>query len=140
MDRETPNGEGARPDAQRRGEPEVSPMKRLNLGCGSRFHPAYLHVSDLAAAIMKLLTYRGSEKISNVSSGVGHSVLDIMSILQNLRGSLPEVIQKPERPYDVPVNVFDHSRLHKETGSLPVVSLEEGIAQTVAALKASRNS
>lgn len=36
-------------DAQRRGEPDLSPMKRLNLGCGSRFHPAWTNI-DFASA------------------------------------------------------------------------------------------
>jgi UDP-glucose 4-epimerase len=98
----------------------------------------YLHVEDLTAATLALLGYRGPHRIFNVSSGRGHSVLDIMAILRDQLGSLPEVVRKPTRGFDVPVNVLDSSRLHAETGWSPKVGLEEGIARTIAWLKTLR--
>ena len=98
----------------------------------------YLHVEDLTAATLALLGYRGPHRVFNVSSGRGHSVLDIISILRDQLGPLPEVVRKPTRGFDVPVNVLDSSRLHAETGWSPKVGLEEGIARTVAWLKTLR--
>ncbi|HEY3104438.1 MAG TPA: NAD-dependent epimerase/dehydratase family protein [Pyrinomonadaceae bacterium] len=111
--------------------------EQLELWGSGKVSRDYLHVSDLAAAMIKLSEYRGSERVFNVSSGVGHSVLEIIAILENLLGPLPDVVRQPERSYDVPVNVLDSSKLHKETGWRPLVSLEEGIARTVAAMKTS---
>jgi UDP-glucose 4-epimerase len=98
----------------------------------------YLHVEDMTAATLALLSYRGPHRIFNVSSGRGHSVLDIMAILRDQLGSLPEVVRKPTRGFDVPINVLDSSRLHAETGWSPKVGLEEGIARTIAWLKTVR--
>ena len=98
----------------------------------------YLHVDDLTAATLALLDYRGPHRVFNVSSGRGHSVLDIMAILRELLGSLPEVVRKPTRGFDVPANVLDSSRLRAETGWSPTVGLEEGIARAVAWLKTLR--
>lgn len=97
----------------------------------------YLHVSDMVAAVMRLISYRGTTKIFNVSSGVGHSVLDIIAILRSLLPNFPEVVRKPERGFDVPSNVLDSSKLRMETGWEPTVSLHEGIARTVEAMKQS---
>lgn len=98
----------------------------------------YLHIEDMTAATLALLNYHGPHRIFNVSSGRGHSVLDIIAILRDQLGSLPEVVRKPTRGFDVPVNVLDSSRLHAETGWSPKVGLEEGIARTIAWLKTLR--
>ncbi|HLL73727.1 MAG TPA: NAD-dependent epimerase/dehydratase family protein [Pyrinomonadaceae bacterium] len=98
----------------------------------------YLHVEDMTAAAVALLGYRGPHRIFNVSSGRGCSILDIIAILHDQLGSLPEIIRKPARSFDVPVNVLDSSRLHAETGWRPKVGLEEGIIRTIAWLKTLR--
>lgn len=109
MDRETPNGEGARPDTQRHGEPDVSPMKRLLYDQTVREFSGgkMAALSDERRAAQQRLCYRthrlGAQQLIETADcripTTGRAqTLCKLSILQNLRGSLPEVIQKPEGP------------------------------------------
>jgi UDP-glucose 4-epimerase len=91
----------------------------------------YLYVEDLVAATLALLDYRGPHQVFNVSSGVGHSVLDIVRLISDELGVTPEINYQPKRGFDVPVNVLDSSRLIAETGWRPHVGLEEGVARTI---------
>ncbi len=91
----------------------------------------YLYVDDLVAALLALLRYKGQHKVFNISSGVGHSVLDIVSILGDQLGSLPEIRHHPARGFDVPHNVLDSSRLRNETLWRPSVDLSTGVARTL---------
>ena len=91
----------------------------------------YLFIDDLVNGVMRLLSYAGPYRVFNISSGTGHSVLDIVSILRGQIDSLPEVAHLPDRGFDVPVNVLDSSRIAQETGWQPRVDLESGIMRTV---------
>ena len=91
----------------------------------------YLYIEDMVSAMMALLEYRGPECIFNVSSGAGHSVNDILGLLGNALGFAPRVTFKPDRGFDVPVNILDSTRLRQETEWQPKVSLEVGVARTV---------
>ena len=95
----------------------------------------YLYVEDMAASVVSLLDYAGGERVFNASSGEGRSVLDIIETLREQLGSLPEVVHKPVRGFDVPVNVLDSSRLRRATGWRPSVTLREGVARTLEWLK-----
>ncbi|HEY6187413.1 MAG TPA: NAD-dependent epimerase/dehydratase family protein [Pyrinomonadaceae bacterium] len=91
----------------------------------------YLHIEDLVSALAALVLYTGPHRVFNISSGVGRSVLDIIRILGDRLGFAPALIHKPDRGFDVPVNVLDSSRLHAETGWRPAIGLEDGIARTI---------
>ena len=96
----------------------------------------YLYVEDLTASVMSLVDYEGTGRVFNASSGEGHSVLDIIATLREQLGSLPEIVRKPVRGFDVPVNVLDSSRLRQATGWRSSVTLGEGVARTLEWLKA----
>ena len=95
----------------------------------------YLFIGDLVDAILKLLVYRGPFRIFNISSGTGHSVLDLIAVLSKEIDPLPRVEHRPGRGFDVPVNILDSSRLRQETGWRPVIGFEEGIRRTIQWLK-----
>jgi UDP-glucose 4-epimerase len=96
----------------------------------------YLHVEDLVAATLALVDYDGPERVFNVSSGRGQSVLDIVRIVGHQLGIKPEIVFQPARGFDVPVNVLDPSRLHDATAWRAAVPLEEGVARTIEWIKA----
>ena len=91
----------------------------------------YLHVEDLVSATLALLDYGGPHHVFNVSSGRGHSVLDIVRVVGEKLGIEPETVFRPARGFDVPVNVLDPSRLNAATGWRASVPLEEGVARTI---------
>lgn len=95
----------------------------------------YLFIDDLVSAFMKLLEYRGPAHVFNVSSGAGHSVLDVIAALRPHIEPFPEVVYLPARHFDVPVNILDSTRLQNETGWQPTVDFAEGIRRTVEWLK-----
>ncbi|HEY0376130.1 MAG TPA: NAD-dependent epimerase/dehydratase family protein [Pyrinomonadaceae bacterium] len=95
----------------------------------------YLHVEDLVSATLALADYDGPEHVFNVSSGVGHSVLDIVRVVGERLGIKPEIVFRPGRGFDVPVNVLDPSRLNAATGWRAAVPLEEGVARTIEWIK-----
>lgn len=95
----------------------------------------YLFIDDLVEAIRRLLSYSGLERIFNVSSGIGHSVLDVIDVLRKQIKPLPEVVHLPPRSFDVPVNILDSTRLRDETGWRPTIDFEEGIRRTIEWLK-----
>ena len=95
----------------------------------------YLFIDDLVSAIVKLLAYRGTFRVFNISSGAGHSVLDVIAALRTHIKPLPEVRHLPSRPFDVAVNILDSSRLRHETGWQPTIDFEEGIRRTVEWIK-----
>ena len=95
----------------------------------------FLFIDDLVSAIVKLLPYRGPFQVFNISSGAGHSVLDVIATLRTQIKPLPEVVHRPSRLFDVPVNILDSSLLRHETGWEPTVDFEEGVRRTVEWIK-----
>ena len=91
----------------------------------------YLYVADFVGAVRRLWSYTGPRRVFNVSSGEGHSVLDIIEVLGRRLGGLPEVRHAPSRDFDVPVNILDSSLLRGEVGWEPSVGLEEGVERVV---------
>ena len=97
----------------------------------------YIHVRDLVNACIGLLSYKGMERIFNISSGVGHSVLDIIELLREHIAPFPEVLYKSQRDFDVPVNILDNTKLTEELRWHPQVKLVDGIAEVVQWLRES---
>lgn len=100
----------------------------------------YLYVGDLVGAVSRLMTYAGPQRVFNVSSGEGRSVLDILEVLRRQLGGLPEVRHIASRSFDVPVNVLDSSLLRGEVGWEPRTGLEEGVARVVRQLRGEREA
>ena len=96
----------------------------------------YLHVSDVARAAIALLDYEGPQRVFNVGSGTGHSLVEIVGAIEQVEGKKVEVRFQPARPFDVPVNVLDVTRAAKELGWRPQVSFGEGLQRTLNALLA----
>ncbi len=95
----------------------------------------YLFIDDLVDALLKLLVYEGPLNVFNVSSGTGHSVLDLIDVLNKEIDPLPQVVHRAERGFDVPVNILDSSRLTQETGWRAKVDFEAGVRRTIQWLK-----
>jgi UDP-glucose 4-epimerase len=91
----------------------------------------YLFIDDLVDALLKLLVYRGPLNVFNVSSGTGHSVMDLIAVLGKEIRPLPQIVHRAERGFDVPINILDSSRLTQETGWRAMVGFEEGIRRTI---------
>ncbi len=93
----------------------------------------YIYVSDLASGIVSALQYGRLSESYNLSSGVGESNLDVVEELRPLMMEMGcdfEVVFAPERTFDVKANVLDSSKLHIDTGWMPVVDFNLGLNMT----------
>jgi UDP-glucose 4-epimerase len=99
------------------------------LGDGSAVRD-YLYVSDVVDALQRggLAPLEDAEpRVFNVSSGVGHSVLDIFACIERVTGRRLRVEEKPMRACDLHGVVLANglARRHLDWG--PVVELDDGI-------------
>jgi len=92
----------------------------------------YLYIGDVAEAFSKALVYEGSFDTFNISSGIGVSLNDLLSVLQQEVGH--EIIKRylPGRPFDVPVSILCNKLAEKELKWTPRTQLKEGIGLTAA--------
>ncbi len=87
----------------------------------------YIYVADLVQGILKLIDHRGDGRVFNVSSGVGHSLNDIIAIIRDALKIPVQVTYATARKFDVPLNVLDNSRLRSETGWRPETDIVDGM-------------
>jgi nucleoside-diphosphate-sugar epimerase len=93
----------------------------------------FLHVEDVARALVRLLT-SGVEGAVNVGSGEPVSIAQVVNELARQAGKaqLLRLGALPARDDDVPVLVPDISRLREEVGFRPALTLAEGLQKTLA--------
>ncbi len=93
----------------------------------------YVHVDDVATAIVAALDLGVAGACYNAGSGRGHStreVLDLVAGHARRQGVATEVIHMPARSFDVMVNVLDCTRLEAECRWRARTVLAEGVEQT----------
>ena len=87
----------------------------------------YIHVDDLNAAALCLISYIGPEKIFNIGSGNGQSLIEIIELLEIVVGKKAKVKHSPYRLMDVSQNVLDIRKAGFELNWKPTVAIEEGL-------------
>lgn len=95
----------------------------------------YIYVSDVAEAVLALARHEGEPKLFNVGTGVGRSLLDVCSAIESVIGRKVEVVFKPARAFDVPMNVLDISQAALVLGWRPATPFQEGLRRSVAWLE-----
>ena len=90
----------------------------------------FLHVDDLAKAILVCLEkYDDSQQI-NIGSGDEISIKDLAIKIANLTGFTGSIVWDAKRPDGTPRKVLDSTKINK-LGWKPSVTLDQGIASTV---------
>jgi UDP-glucose 4-epimerase len=89
----------------------------------------FIHIDDVARSFVAMLQYTGSEHIFNVGTGKGHSIKQAADLIESILGQSVECSYFPQSSLDVPINVLDITRIQRETGWEPTISLEEGISR-----------
>lgn len=88
----------------------------------------YIHVNDLAKAHVLALEYlaRGGESIAlNLGTGAGHSIKEVVSVVERVTGHRIRTRRFPRRPGDPPVLVADPSRAKQLLNWKPSRTLEQ---------------
>lgn len=91
----------------------------------------YIYIDDAIQGILRIAKYGGEEKLFNLGSGQGHSLMDIIQAVEDVTGQPLAIQLFPARNVDVPVNILDISRYRNAIGLEPsVITLKEGIQKT----------
>ncbi len=94
----------------------------------------YIHVDDAIGAMLTAATLDGFN-LYNVGSGEGHSLTEILDIVQRISGKKAKVSFRPARAFDVQEIYLDIARITGETDWTPRIALEQGCALLWAAMK-----
>lgn len=95
----------------------------------------YLHVSDVADAFAKAVTYSGSRQVFNISSGVGTSLNELLELIEKVLGTRVERRHLSARSFDVPASVLSNALAAEELGWQPQLDLADGLSRTAAWMK-----
>jgi UDP-glucose 4-epimerase len=92
----------------------------------------YIFISDISNAFLKALSYSGEMKVFNIGCGKGHSLNDVIHVIESVTGRPLQVKYVNGRSFDVPISILDISRTKKYLNWVPAISLFEGIARMYA--------
>lgn len=91
----------------------------------------YFHIDDLTRISLGVLERAPAGfSVYNVGSGRGVSLKEVLQEIERVTGRTLRKVFRPARPIDVPKIVLDVSKLERETGLRPKISLSDGIAMT----------
>ena len=90
----------------------------------------FLHVDDLAKAVLVCLEKYDDPQQINIGSGDEISIKDLGQKIANLTGFTGKVVWDANRPDGTPRKVLDSTKINK-LGWKPAITLDQGIAATV---------
>jgi GDP-L-fucose synthase len=89
----------------------------------------FLHVDDLAAGLLHLLSIADPPDVVNVGTGVDVSIRELAGLIAEVVGYEGEIATDPSRPDGTPVKRTDMTLMHS-TGWQAKIDLRTGIEQT----------
>lgn len=99
-------------------------------GSGTPFRE-FLHVDDLARAVVLAVEKYNSSIHLNVGTGEDISIKELANLVASLSGFKGQIKWDTEKPDGTPRKVLDVSRI-KDLGWKPTIALEQGILSTIA--------
>lgn len=92
----------------------------------------YIYIDDVSESLHLMGTCQAAESVFNVGSGQGYTLNQVVAILGKLTGKPVQVVYADNRCVDIPASVVDISREKVILGKMSKVSLETGLAKTLA--------
>ena len=89
----------------------------------------FLHVDDLAAAVIYLMQNYSAADIVNIGSGEDMTIRELAGIVAATVGYTGRIVNDPSKPDGTPLKLLDSSRV-RALGWQPRISLAEGIQET----------
>jgi len=90
----------------------------------------YIYIGNAIDALVEGMNYSGEQRVFNVGSGVGHSLNDVLEILERVSGRQVPRNYSPSRAIDVPRNILDIGLIKNEIGWMPRIAFADGIDRT----------
>lgn len=91
----------------------------------------YIYIDDAIEGILTIAENAGKQRLYNLGSGQGHSILQVIETVADVLQKQPKVMYCEGRRVDVPVNVLDISRYKRDFGAFSPISLRTGIERLV---------
>lgn len=88
----------------------------------------YIHIADVVDAL--LLGFErtgGGEHVFNIGAGRGHSLNEVLDVIEKVTGRAADRRYLPGRAFDVPASVLSIARAQQSLGWSPKVSFEQGL-------------
>lgn len=98
----------------------------------------YIYIEDVVSALLKVVDYYGSELILNLSSSIGVSVNELLSVAKDVTGRAIRISHKPGRNFDLGANILDNSLAKGELNWKPEIDLRRGLQLTFDYMKSTR--
>jgi GDP-L-fucose synthase len=89
----------------------------------------FLHVQDLAEAVVFSIENQLNESLYNIGSGSDITIKDLALIIQEITGHTGEIIWNTSKPDGTPRKLMDVSKI-KQEGWESKIELKEGIKNT----------
>ncbi len=90
----------------------------------------YVYVSDVARAFAAAREQHSPFRIFNIGTGVGTTLLDLIERMERLTGCRANILKKPARPVDAPVNILDPARASQYLQWKASTPLDTGLVNT----------
>jgi len=87
----------------------------------------YLYVGDVINAMLAAIRYEGLERVFNIASGQGRSLLNVIECIMDVTGLPVDYCCTKERDFDVPINVLSIERAKTELGWMPRTEFCDGL-------------
>lgn len=108
---------------------------RVELWGSGRALREFLHVDDLARALLLLLDEWSSDEIVNVGSGEEVTIAQLAALIASTCGYRGELVYDATRPDGTPRKALDSSKL-RALGWRPEITLEQGVRAVLGAYRA----
>lgn len=87
----------------------------------------YVYAEDVGQAFVRAVEKESARGVINIGSGVGLSVNEVLAVIEAVSGATIKRRYESARRIDVPYNVLDTQRAHRELGWGLVTPFEEGL-------------
>lgn len=91
----------------------------------------FVYISDVVNALHRFSVQASAPAVLNIGSGVGHSLMDVVTLIEELLGDRVKAVTSELRRADIPVSVLDISAASRAIGYVPVTSLRDGLVMTL---------
>ena len=108
----------------------LSGQKLLMRGNGSPIRD-FIYISDVCEALVAAAVAETPPAVMNIGTGIGHSLARALAEIAGLTGLDIATEDGPLRKADIPESVLDIRLARAALGFEPVISLREGLAQTL---------
>jgi len=92
----------------------------------------YIHVSDVVRAALAAGQYGGPDRIFNIGSGRGLSLIEVAAAMGAAARVTPEIVFSKSGRLDVSANVLDITRARSRLCWQPMVSFDDGLRRLIA--------